>query len=63
MSIGERKSLNKNKILVYEKTKLNGKKYQQIDIYYAGIGIISIPTNANELEKAFQQGIKDIKTA
>ena len=52
-----------DKILVYQQTKLNGKKYQQIDIYYAGIGIISIPTNANELEKAFQQGIKDIKTA
>ena len=47
------------------KSKINGcrKKYHQIDIYYAGIGIISIPTNANELEKAFQQGIKDIKTA
>ena len=36
---------------------------QQIDIYYAGVGIISIPTNEYELEVAFQQGIKDIKTA
>ena len=52
-----------DKILVYQQTKLDGKRYQQIDIYYAGVGIISIPTNANELEKAFQQGIKDIKTA
>ena len=52
-----------DKILVYQHTKLNGKKYQQIDIYYAGIGIISIPTNEYELEGAFQQGIKDIKTA
>ena len=52
-----------DKILVYQQTKLNGKKYQQIDIYYAGIGIISIPTNEYELEGAFQQGIKDIKTA
>ena len=52
-----------DKILVYQQTKLNGKKYQQIDIYYAGVGIISIPTNEDELEYAFQQGIKDIKTA
>ena len=52
-----------DKILVYQQTKLNGKKYQQIDIYYAGVGIISIPTNEYELEGAFQQGIKDIITA
>ena len=44
-------------------TDIDGKKYQQIDIYYAGVGIISIPTNEYELEGAFQQGIKDIKTA
>ena len=52
-----------DKILVYQQTKLDGKRYQQIDIYYAGIGIISIPTNANELEKAFQRDVKNIKTA
>ena len=52
-----------DKILVYQQTKKKKKKYQQIDIYYAGIGIISIPTNEYELEGAFQQGIKDIKTA
>ena len=52
-----------DKILVYQQTKLNGKRYQQIDIYYAGVGIINIPTNEYELEKAFQQGIKNIKIA
>ncbi len=52
-----------DKIYVYEKTKLNGKKYQQIDIYYVGVGIIGIPLNEYELENAFQQSIKNIKTA
>ena len=52
-----------DKIYVYEKTKLNGKKYQQIDIYYAGVGIIGIPLTEYELENAFQQSIKNIKTA
>ena len=52
-----------DKILVYQQTKLNGKRYQQIDIYYAGVGIINIPTNEYELEKAFQQGIKNIRIA
>ena len=52
-----------DKIYVYEKTKLNGKKYQQIDIYYAGVGIIGIPLTESEFEDAFQQSIKNIKTA
>ena len=52
-----------DKIYVYQQTKLNGKKYQQIDIYYVGVGIIGIPLNEYELENAFQQSIKNIKTA
>ena len=52
-----------DKIYVYQQTKLNGKKYQQIEIYYAGVGIIGIPLNEYELENAFQQSIKNIKTA
>lgn len=52
-----------DKILVSQQTKLNGKKFQQIDIYYTGVGIISIPLNEYELEEAFQQSIKNIKTA
>ncbi len=52
-----------DKIYVYQQTKLNGKKYQKIDIYYTGVGIIGIPINEYELENAFQQSIKNIKTA
>ena len=52
-----------DKIYVYQQTKLNGKKYQEIDIHYAGVGIIAIPLNEYELENAFQQSIKNIKTA
>ena len=52
-----------DKIYVYQQTKLNGKKYQQIDIYYTGVGIIGIPLNEYELENAFQQSIKNTKTA
>lgn len=37
--------------------------YQQIDIHYAGVGIIDIPLNGYELENAFQKSIKNIKTA
>lgn len=52
-----------DKIYVYQQTKLNGKKYQQIDIYYTGVGIIGIPLTEYELENAFQQSIKNAKTA
>ena len=34
-----------DKILVHQQTKVNGKKYQQIDIYYSGVGIISVSAN------------------
>ena len=51
-----------DKILIYQQTKLNGKKIQQIDIYYAGVGIIGIPLSEYELENDFQQNIKK-KTA
>ena len=59
-----------DKIYVYQQTKLNDKKYQQIDIYYAGVGIIGIPLTEYELENAldvdfaainvFVQGVKVI---
>lgn len=52
-----------DKILVSQQTNLNGRKFQQIDIYYTGVGIISIPVNEYELEETFQQSIKNIKTA
>ena len=52
-----------DKIYVYEKTKLNGKKYHQIGIYYAGVEIIGIPLTGYEFENVFQQSIKNTKTA
>ena len=52
-----------DKIYVYQSEKVNGKPTQQIDIYYNGIGIINIPLNEYELENAFQESIKKIKTA
>lgn len=52
-----------DKIYVYEKIKIDGKKYQQIDIHYTGVGIINIPINEYELEKYFQQNIKNNKSA
>ena len=36
------------------RTKVNGKKYQQIDIYYSGVGIISVSANEYDFEKEFQ---------
>ena len=59
----ETEKLEKITNYVYQQTKLNGKKYQEIDIHYAGVGIIAIPLNEYELENAFQQSIKNIKTA
>ena len=52
-----------DKIYVYEKVEIDGKKYQQIDIHYVGVGIINIPITEYELEKSFQQSIKNIKSA
>ncbi len=52
-----------SKIYVYQSEKVNGKPTQQIDIYYNGVGIINIPLNEYELENAFQENIKKIKSA
>ena len=53
-----------DKILVHQQTKVDGKKYQQIDIYYSGVGIISVSASEYDFEKEFQNMLKDtIKTA
>ena len=41
------------KIVVSAPTKINGKRYQQVDIYYNGVGVIKQPT-AEEWEQQFQ---------
>ena len=48
-----------DKILVHQQTKVDGKKYQQIDIYYSGVGIISVSANEYDFEKEFQNILKN----
>ena len=48
-----------DKILVRQQTKVDGKKYQQIDIYYLGVGIISVSVNEYDFEKEFQNILKN----
>ena len=53
-----------DKILVHQQIRVDGKKYQQIDIYYSGVGIISVSANEYDFEKEFQNMLKNqIKTA
>ena len=38
------------KIVIHQQEKVNGKKVQEIDIYYRGVGIISFPVSMNDIE-------------
>ena len=38
------------KIVIHQKEKVNGKKVQEIDIYYRGVGIISFPVSTQDIE-------------
>ena len=38
------------KIVIHQQEKVNGKKVQEIDIYYRGVGIISFPVNIDNIE-------------
>ena len=38
------------KILIHQSKKVNGKKIQEIDIYYRGVGIISFPINFEDVK-------------
>ena len=42
------------KIVVHEPFRENGKRFQQVDIHYLGVGVITVPTPA-ELETDFQR--------
>lgn len=48
-----------DKILVHQQTKVDGKKYQQIDIYYSGVGIILVSANEYDFESEFQNMLKN----
>ena len=38
------------KIVIHQQEKIAGKKTQEIDIYYRGVGIISFPVSMNNIE-------------
>jgi len=38
------------KIVIHQQEKVNGKKVQEIDIYYRGVGIISFPVSIKDIE-------------
>ena len=38
------------KIVIHQQEKANGKKVQEIDIYYRGVGIISFPVSTDDIE-------------
>lgn len=44
-----------DKIKVHEWTNVNGKRHRQVDIYYNGVGIISVPTTEEQLEELYQK--------
>ncbi len=44
-----------DKIKVHEWTNVNGKRFRQVDIYYNGVGIISVPTTEEQLEELYQK--------
>ena len=45
------------KILVHQTEKVNGKKVQEIDIYYRGVGIISFPVSFEDMTMVIEKMI------
>ena len=43
------------KILVHQTEKINGKKVQEIDIYYRGVGIISFPVSIENMTMVIEK--------
>ena len=43
------------KIIIHQTEKINGKKIQEIDIYYRGVGIISFPVSINDIEVTIEK--------
>ena len=50
------------KIAIHQTQKINGKKVQEIDIYYRGVGIISFPLSLKDIETTIEK-ILNKKTA
>ena len=43
------------KILIHQAEKVNGKKVQEIDIYYRGVGIISFPVSLEDMTMVIEK--------
>ncbi len=43
------------KILIHQAEKINGKKVQEIDIYYRGVGIISFPVSLEDMTMVIEK--------
>ena len=50
------------KIVIHQQEKIDGKKTQEIDIYYRGVGIISFPVSTKDIETTINK-ILNRKTA
>lgn len=51
------------KIIIHQTEKINGKKVQEIDIYYRGVGIISFPVSLEDMTMIIEKMINKRKTA
>lgn len=51
------------KIIIHQKEKVNGKKVQEIDIYYRGFGIISFPVSFDNMKMAIEKMLNERITA
>ncbi len=51
------------KILIHQSEKIDGKKVQEIDIYYRGVGIISFSISFDDMKMAIEKMLNKRKTA
>ena len=51
------------KILIHQAEKVNGKKVQEIDIYYRGVGIISFPVSLEDMTMVIEKMLNGRITA
>ena len=51
------------KILIHQAEKVNGKKVQEIDIYYRGVGIISFPVSLEDMTMVIEKMLNKRITA
>lgn len=47
------------KILIHQAEKVNGKKVQEIDIYYRGVGIISFPVSFEDMTMVIEKMLNE----